>query len=73
MSTATPKPHSKQQHIQRAISQFTDRAPVPEIDFTQHALEDGTTVSTQERMVKDVSPFVLFQLDLLNIGCFLLT
>lgn len=29
--------------------------PVPEIDFTQHTLENGETVSTTERVVKDVS------------------
>lgn len=44
----------KRQHIERAISQFTDRPPVPEIDFTQHFLDDGTVVNTQERVVKDV-------------------
>nr|GAT58148.1 predicted protein [Mycena chlorophos] len=27
---------------------------VPTIDFTQHVLEDGTTISTQERVIKDV-------------------
>lgn len=29
--------------------------PVPEIDFTVHTLENGDTVSTTERVVKDVS------------------
>jgi hypothetical protein len=35
-------------------------AEQPTIDFTQHEMEDGTIVSTQERVVKDVrvaSPF----------------
>jgi serine/threonine-protein phosphatase 2B catalytic subunit len=27
---------------------------IPEIDFTQHVQDDGTTVSTVERVVKDV-------------------
>lgn len=31
--------------------------PVPEIDFTVHTLENGDTVSTTERVVKDVSVF----------------
>jgi serine/threonine-protein phosphatase 2B catalytic subunit len=44
----------KQEQIQRAIAQLTERAPVPEIDFTQHFLDDGSAVSTQERIVKDV-------------------
>ncbi|KAF9012891.1 Metallo-dependent phosphatase [Hymenopellis radicata] len=33
---------------------FSDKAPVPEIDFTQHKLEDGSVISTQERVIKDV-------------------
>jgi hypothetical protein len=45
---------SKQVQIQRAIAQFTDRQPVPEIDFTTHVLDDGTAVNTQERVIKDV-------------------
>ncbi|KAF7291366.1 Serine/threonine-protein phosphatase [Mycena indigotica] len=31
--------------------------PPPTIDFTQHVLEDGTTISTQERVIKDVRLF----------------
>jgi serine/threonine-protein phosphatase 2B catalytic subunit len=27
-----------------------DKKPVPEIDFTLHTMEDGTQVSTQERV-----------------------
>lgn len=40
-----------------AIAAITNRAniPVPEIDFTQHQLENGEVVSTTERVVKDVS------------------
>lgn len=41
-------------HIERAIHQIQDKPPVPEIDFTLHQLEDGNTISTQERVVKDV-------------------
>ncbi|KLO14018.1 serine/threonine protein phosphatase 2B [Schizopora paradoxa] len=43
-----------QSQLQRAITQIAEKAPVPEIDFTQHVLEDGTSVSTQERVIKDV-------------------
>ncbi|KAK7024750.1 Serine/threonine-protein phosphatase [Favolaschia claudopus] len=44
------------QHIAQAIAQIQNRQQVvpPEIDFTQHVLEDGTTISTQERVIKDV-------------------
>lgn len=41
-------------HIERAIEQIQVKQPVPEIDFTQHTLEDGNIISTQERVVKDV-------------------
>jgi serine/threonine-protein phosphatase 2B catalytic subunit len=39
-----------------AIRAITNKhsIPVPEIDFTQHTLENGETVSTTERVVKDV-------------------
>ncbi len=45
------RPHTQ---IQRAITQISEKAPVPEIDFTLHVLEDGTSVNTQERVIKDV-------------------
>lgn len=32
----------------------TNKAPIPEIDFTLHTMEDGSQVSTQERVCKDV-------------------
>ncbi|KAF9455880.1 serine/threonine protein phosphatase 2B [Collybia nuda] len=41
-------------HIERAIEQIQVKQPIPEIDFTQHTLEDGNIISTQERVVKDV-------------------
>ncbi|EDN02769.1 hypothetical protein HCAG_00633 [Histoplasma mississippiense (nom. inval.)] len=37
--------------IERAV---TEKRPVPEIDFTLHTMEDGTQVSTHERVCKDV-------------------
>ncbi|GAB1195717.1 Metallo-dependent phosphatase-like protein [Aspergillus pseudonomiae] len=37
--------------IARAV---TEKKPVPEIDFTLHTMEDGTQVSTMERVVKEV-------------------
>ena len=35
--------------MERAMS---DKGPVPEIDFTLHTMEDGASVSTQERVCK---------------------
>ncbi len=43
-----------QAQIQKAIHQIQDKGPLPEIDFTQHQLENGYTISTQERVVKEV-------------------
>ncbi|KAJ7166926.1 Metallo-dependent phosphatase-like protein [Mycena filopes] len=42
------------EHIAQAIAQIQNPPPPPEIDYTQHILEDGTAISTQERVVKDV-------------------
>lgn len=42
-------------HLERAIEQIQDsRNSHREVDWTQHTLEDGNVVSTQERVVKDV-------------------
>lgn len=41
-------------HLAKAIEQIQDKHEVPELDFTQHKLEDGTSISTQERVIKDV-------------------
>ncbi|KAJ3839216.1 Metallo-dependent phosphatase-like protein [Lentinula raphanica] len=41
-------------HLARAIEQISVKPPLPDLDFTQHTLDDGTTVSTQERVIKDV-------------------
>ena len=43
-----------QTQLERAIHQIQNRVAVPELDFTQHQLENGYTVSTQERAVKEV-------------------
>ncbi|EAU82917.1 serine/threonine-protein phosphatase 2B catalytic subunit A1 [Coprinopsis cinerea okayama7 len=41
-------------HIERAIEKIRTKDQLPDIDFTQHTLEDGNVISTQERVVKDV-------------------
>ncbi|PYH48866.1 serine/threonine-protein phosphatase 2B catalytic subunit [Aspergillus saccharolyticus JOP 1030-1] len=38
-------------NIARAV---TEKKPVPEIDFTLHVMEDGSQVSTLERVIKEV-------------------
>lgn len=49
---------AKQIQMERAMDQIAHRGgPLPEIDFTQHQLEDGSYVATNERVIKDVFPF----------------
>lgn len=47
-------------HFKKAIEQAQHKPPVPHIDFTIHQLEDGNTVSTQERVIKEVSEYPLY-------------
>ncbi|KAG9001275.1 3',5'-cyclic-nucleotide phosphodiesterase (PDEase) (3':5'-CNP) [Tulasnella sp. JGI-2019a] len=42
------------QHLAKAMSQIQQKKVIPKIDFSTHQLEDGTTVSTQERVVKEI-------------------
>ncbi|CAK7224332.1 3',5'-cyclic-nucleotide phosphodiesterase (PDEase) (3':5'-CNP) [Sporothrix curviconia] len=53
---AAPALNEERRNIQvdNAIRAITEKKPVPEIDFTIHAMEDGTSVSTTERVCKDV-------------------
>lgn len=44
----------------KAIEQISEKAPVPEIDFTVHTLEDGSSINTQERVIKDVQAPAMF-------------
>lgn len=43
-----------QAHVEKAIEQIEHRRRPSNIDFTQHVLEDGNVISTQERVIKDV-------------------
>jgi serine/threonine-protein phosphatase 2B catalytic subunit len=49
-----------QTQLERAIYEIQHRATVPELDFTQHQLENGYTISTQERVVKEVRLATLY-------------
>ena len=40
--------------LEKTIRAVHDKKPVPEIDFTLHTMEDGTQVSTQERVCKGI-------------------
>ncbi|KAI1005229.1 Serine/threonine-protein phosphatase 2B catalytic subunit [Podosphaera aphanis] len=47
-------PESDRSQVDNALRAINKKKPVPEIDFTLHTMEDGTQVSTLERVVKDV-------------------
>lgn len=40
------------QYIDNALRAVQNKREIPEIDFTLHTMEDGTQVSTQERVCK---------------------
>ena len=39
-------------YIDNAVRAVQNKKEIPEIDFTLHTMEDGTQVSTQERVCK---------------------
>jgi serine/threonine-protein phosphatase 2B catalytic subunit len=42
----------RNQQVDNAIRAIQQKKPRPEIDFTIHVMEDGSQVSTQERVCK---------------------
>jgi len=48
------------QKLENAIRAVNEKRPPPEIDFTLHTMEDGTQVSTLERVCKGQSVTVPF-------------
>ena len=56
-------------YIDSAIRAVQNKKQVPEIDFTLHTMEDGTQVSTQERVCKGTSDFGFHNLQLHKICC----
>ncbi|KAL4073687.1 Metallo-dependent phosphatase-like protein [Scleroderma yunnanense] len=46
--------HITQARVDRAIEQIQHKRRLSNVDFSQHVLEDGSVVNTQERVVKDV-------------------
>ncbi len=47
-------PHDRSRYFDTAIRGATEKKPLPEIDFTLHTMEDGSEVSTLERVCKEV-------------------
>ena len=56
---AAPPKGGNHMEIVRAVQ---EKRPVPEIDFSLHTMEDGSQVSTQERVCKGSKRFVQFML-----------
>ncbi|KAK8186903.1 serine/threonine-protein phosphatase 2B catalytic subunit A1 [Phyllosticta capitalensis] len=48
------EPMNTEEYIQNAVRAVNQKKPVPEIDFTLHTMEDGSQVSTLDRVCKDV-------------------
>jgi hypothetical protein len=46
------KPITQEHYFDNAIRAVKQKKPVPEIDFTLHTMEDGSQVSTLERVCK---------------------
>ena len=46
------QPFDQSKYIDNAIRAVKQKKPLPEIDFTLHTMEDGTQVSTMERVCK---------------------
>lgn len=51
---STDEPMNTDEYIQNAVRAVHQKKPVPEIDFTLHTMEDGSQVSTLDRVCKDV-------------------
>ena len=44
--------NQSREHLNNAARAITNKKPIPEIDFTIHQMEDGTQVSTLDRVCK---------------------
>ncbi|KAJ6261575.1 Serine/threonine-protein phosphatase [Drechslerella dactyloides] len=53
-AAAALKEQNEKLAMEAAFKAMHEKKPVPEIDFTLHTMEDGTQVSTQERVIKEV-------------------
>lgn len=47
---------AKDLQVDNAIRAIQQKKPLPEIDFSIHTMEDGTQVSTMERVCKGMLP-----------------
>jgi hypothetical protein len=52
-----PEKMSQEAYFDTAIRAVRQKKPAPEIDFTLHTMDDGTQVSTTERVCKGTCMF----------------
>lgn len=45
-------------HLDNAVRAIQTKKPIPTIDFTLHTMEDGSQVSTMERVCKGTSLYL---------------
>ncbi|KAI0398320.1 serine/threonine-protein phosphatase 2B catalytic subunit [Xylariaceae sp. FL0594] len=55
-----PQENQRSHQVDNAIRAIRSKKPLPQIDFTIHTMEDGTQVSTKERVCKDVQAPAVF-------------
>jgi hypothetical protein len=53
-SASGPFEERRTQQVDNAIRAIQQKKPLPEIDFSIHTMEDGTQVSTMERVCKGI-------------------
>lgn len=57
MDTDAPSVDERRnQQVDNAIRAIREKKPAPEIDFSIHVMEDGSQVSTMERVCKGQEP-----------------
>jgi hypothetical protein len=59
-------------YVDKAVKAVQQKKPLPEIDFTLHTMEDGSQVSTMERVCKGTLATLVLQLRV-AIACMLAT
>lgn len=51
-----PEGLGNKDYVDNALRAIHEKKPIPEIDFTLHTMEDGSQVSTMERVCKGIFP-----------------
>lgn len=65
-----PQDIDQAKYMENAVRAVQQKKPLPEIDFTLHTMEDGSQVSTMERVCKGIFATLVLQLHM-AIACML--